>query len=166
MGTGQSSAKSTSTACVAPCRRGVSLLELLAVVVLVGIFSSAIVTRMSRDILGDSGARSEARRISLGLLGAQRAAIRTGLTHGITFEGPLSSVTSWTSVQIGADSSRSIVEGPYAVPDDLSITVDRSEIWFDFEGNGTELSAQVSGPHRTWELSIAPLTSMIDCREK
>ena len=148
-----------------PRRQGVSLLELLAVVVLIGIFSTAIMTRMSRDILGDSGARSEARRISIGLLGSQRAAIRTGETYGITFAGSLTQVSSWTSMRIDSTGNRQTVDGPNSVPNDIRLSVDQNEVWFDFEGNGTALNANIEGPHRTWSLSVAPLTSMIDCQE-
>ena len=48
-------------------RRGVTLLELLVVVTLMGTLSTVVVTRYGRDIFGDLGARSEAHRLSLDL---------------------------------------------------------------------------------------------------
>lgn len=143
-----------------------SLLELLAVVTLMGIFSAAVVTRFGRDIFGDVGVRGEARKISLGLLQAQRRAIRTGDPHGLQVYGSQSNISSWSVIRVLDNGSREIVEGPIAVPSDLTIATDRSEILFDFEGNGTNsFTADLSGPNRTWKIDVTQLTGLIDCHE-
>ncbi len=147
-------------------RRGMSLLELLAVVTLLGIFSTAVVARYGRSLFGDSGVRSGARMLSLGILEAQRGAIRTGNTHAILFQGTSSAVQSWSVIQIDPQGGRTLVDGPHEIPADYSLTVNTSEILFDFEGNGLDLlSAQFQGPNRRWELQVLPMTRMIQSQE-
>ena len=147
-------------------RFGMSLLELLAVIPLMGIFSAAAVTRFGRDIFGDTGVKSEARKISLGMLSAQRGAIRTGDRHGVVFDGSLSQATQWTVVRELSGGAREIVDGPHTIADDFSVSVDSDEIMFDFEGNGTStFQCDLQGPHRSWRITILPLTRMIDSFE-
>jgi len=143
-----------------------SLLELLAVITLMGIFAASVGIRYGRDILGDTGVRSKARELTIGLNAAQRAAIRSGLPHGIRFDGSAGNVSSWSVVRFDSGGGTTLVDGPYPMNSDLELAVDRSEIVFDFEGNGTgELNAQFSGPNRKWMVSVMPLTRMIDSRE-
>lgn len=147
-------------------RGGMSLLELLAVITLMGIFAATVGMRYGRDILGDTGVRSKARELTIGLNAAQRAAIRTGLSHGIRFDGSSNDVTSWTVIRLDSDGGTSVVDGPYPMEADYELAVDRTEIVFDFQGNGTgEFNAQFTGPNRKWMVSVMPLTRMIDSRE-
>ena len=147
-------------------RRGLSLLELLAVVTLLGIFSTAVVARYGRTLFGDAGVRSGARMLSLGILEAQRCAIRTGDVHAIQFHGPSSAVESWSVVQVDSEGTRVLVDGPHEIPEDYSLSVNSSEVLFDFEGNGLELlTAQFQGPNRRWELQVLPMTRTIQSQE-
>ena len=131
-----------------------------------GIFAAAAVSRFGRDILGDTGVRSGARMISLAILAAQRDAIRTGDSHGLEFQGSAKAVTSWTMVRLEKDGARQIVDGPYVVPIDYVVSVSADEVLFDFEGNGMNgFQADFHGPHRNWQVSVAPLTQMISSQE-
>ncbi len=151
---------------VTGCRYGVSLLELLAVLTLMGIMAAAAASRFDRSILGDTGVRSGARALSLGILQAQRAAIRTGDAHGIVFYGAKSNVSSWAVVRVMGNGARELVDGPYTIPGDYRVQVDTDEILFDFEGNGeSTLLVDLIGPHRSWRISLFPLTRMIHSRE-
>ncbi|QDT11429.1 prepilin-type N-terminal cleavage/methylation domain-containing protein [Planctomycetes bacterium K23_9] len=144
------------------CRRGLSLLELLVVVTLMSIFASAAFMRFGRDVFGDTGARSESRTMSLALLQAQRAAIRSGDDHGLLTDGPASKITSWTVVQRRQDNSTVVIDGPHVIPDELSVSVSHNEMWFDFEGNGSQMfDVKLSGPHRKFQLRVEALTRMI-----
>lgn len=145
---------------------GHTLLELIAVVTLLGLFSSAAFMRIGRDIFGDTGARSQARIVSLAMLQAQRAAIRTGDSHGLILNGSTSSVSSWTIVQQLQDSSTSIVDGPHAFPEELTVSANRSDMWFDFEGNGNQrFELTFFGPNRSYQLTVQPMTRMIRSEE-
>jgi type II secretory pathway pseudopilin PulG len=143
-----------------------SLLELLAVITLIGVFSTVVMTRYGRSLLGDTGARSKARELSLGLLQAQRSAIRTGEAHGVIFTGTLTNISSWSVVRIAQNGSQTVVDGPVPMGTDFRLGVNKDSIVFDFEGNGqSELQATLAGPDRTWQVSVLPLTRMIDSRE-
>ncbi len=86
-----------------------SLMELLAVVTLMGVLASSVAMRYGREILGDTGVRSKASELSIGLNHAQRAAIRSGIPHGITFAGSLSQVQSWSVVRFDHDGTQTVV---------------------------------------------------------
>ena len=147
-------------------RGGHSLLELIAVVTLLGLFSSAAFMRIGRDIFGDTGARSQARIVSLAMLQAQRASIRTGDSHGLILNGPTSGVSSWTIVHRRQDGSSSVIDGPHAIPEELTVSANRSEMWFDFEGNGNQrFELTFFGPNRSYQLTVQPLTRMIRSEE-
>jgi len=147
-------------------RRGLSLLELLVVLTLMSVFAAAVGQRFSRAIFGDSGARSNARMLSLCILTAQRQAIRTGDTHGIEFIGSPGNVTGWTTFQRLPDGTAVTIDQTLDLPDECDISVSKMEVVFDFEGNGMTLfSATFVGPNRTWALSVEPLTRMINSRE-
>lgn len=149
-----------------PKRTGLSLLELLAVVSLMGVFTAAVASRFGRDILGDVGVRGEARRISLGMLEAKRTAIRSGETCGIEFSGPTSSITGWSVIRVLASGNREVVDGPFAIEKDFLVSADSKELLFDFEGHAqAALKAKLTGPHREWQIVVFPLTGMIDCSE-
>ncbi len=147
-------------------RSAMSLLELIAVVTLMGIISAGVAARYGRDILGDVGVRNGARKLSLGMLEAQRCAIRTGDKHGLQLYGSTGDVSSWAVFREYPDGSREIIDGPFPVPEDYKLSAGSDQILFDFEGNGTnKFEASLDGPHRNWELRVFPLTRMIDCQE-
>lgn len=148
------------------CRFAMSLMELLAVVMLMGVLASSVAMRYGREILGDTGVRSKASELSIGLNQAQRAAIRSGIPHGVTFAGNLNQVQSWSVVRFDHDGTETVVDGPYTMAQDFTLSVDSKEIVFDFEGNGTsQINAQFSGPNRSWSVSVMPLTRMIHSQE-
>ncbi|QEF98746.1 hypothetical protein Mal15_28010 [Stieleria maiorica] len=147
-------------------RCGLSLIELLVVVTLLGVFATAALMRFGRDTFGDTGARSQARLLSLAMLHAQRAAIRTGDSHGVVMQGPAAAATSWTVVRRRQDGSKVTVEGPHAVAERVRVSANASEMWFDFEGIGSQpFAAQLRGPNRSYTVHVEPWTRMIRTQE-
>lgn len=142
-----------------------SLLELLAVVGIMGVLSATVAARYGRDVLGNIGVRGQARKLSLGMVEAQRLAVRSGRLHGVQFAGSGSSA-SWTVVSVGDTGDRIVVDGPFPLSDDYKLKTSASEVLFDFEGNATKaVSIQLIGPKQTWTVDTLPLSSMIDCKK-
>ena len=122
--------------------------------------------RFGRDIFGDTGARSVARVLSLSMLHAQRAAIRTGDFHAVRLQAANGKVANWVVIQKAANGSEQIIDGPFTIAQNITVKANADEIWFDFEGNGNDrFSATILGPNRTYALSVEPLTRMIRTQE-
>ncbi|MEL6108653.1 MAG: prepilin-type N-terminal cleavage/methylation domain-containing protein [Planctomycetota bacterium] len=143
-------------------RRGLSLLELLVVVTLIGVLSSVVLIRYGRDIFGDAGAKSETQILSQGIRHAQRAAIRTGDRHGLIVQGTASDATGWSIVRELSDGSRTLIDGPHLLTEEVTVSASTNEMWFDFEGSGSSFfSARLSGPNRVFEVKVEPFSRMI-----
>lgn len=147
-------------------RAGLSLIELLAVITLLGVFASAALMRFGRDTFADTGARSEARVLSLSLLHAQRAAIRSGNPHAVVFHGSTLAASGWSIVEKPSSGGSIVIEGPHPTPDGLTISTSSPDIWFDFEGVGVQpFTATLRGKNRAFQVDVEPLTRMISTRE-
>ncbi|HBE72082.1 MAG TPA: hypothetical protein DDW52_28425 [Planctomycetaceae bacterium] len=143
-----------------------SLLELLAVVGIMGVLSATVAARYGRDVLGNIGVRGQARKLSLGLVEAQRLAVRSGRLHGVQFAGSLGDASSWSVVAVGDTGDRTVVDGPFLLSDDYQLTTNASEILFDFEGNATKaVSISLVGPNQTWTVDTLTLSGLIDCKK-
>lgn len=154
-----------------PQRRGVTLLELLVVVTLVGILSSAVVGRYGRAVFGDFGARSEAHQLWLDMQLARREAIRTGTPHTVLLEGPASGPWTGYRIVVGttarARSGRGTTLGePRVFPQEMSATGDSPTVEFNFEGQADRaVTLQLSGPHRGWRVQVTPLIGSVTVTE-
>jgi prepilin-type N-terminal cleavage/methylation domain-containing protein len=146
-------------------RRGVTLLELLVVVTLMGILSSVVVSRYGRDIFGDFGARSEAQQLWLDLEAGRRMAIRSGKEHSIVFSGPVNG--SWTGYDIVEGTSAeartgkgtSVSGDPRVFPKELVVDGGVKAVSFSFEGHASEAAQwRLTGPNRSWQVRLVPLS--------
>lgn len=152
-------------------RRGVTLLELLVVVTLTGILSTAVIGRYGRAVFGDFGARTEAHQLWIDLQLARREAIRTGEPHTLLLTGPASG--PWTGYEIvtgTAEDARagrgtSITE-PRTFPAEMSAEGDSATIEFDFEGHASRaVTLLLRGPHRRWKVQVLPLVGAVSVTE-
>ena len=139
-------------------RGGFSLMELLAVSALIAIVAAAGIARYGGGTLGSLGARTDARRIALDLLQAQRRTIATGDNHLIRFTPAAASPTSYTILQrsgggtVTVEATREIASG---------VTVTASHVDCEYTFDGTALAAYsitVVGGGRTWQISVVPAT--------
>jgi prepilin-type N-terminal cleavage/methylation domain-containing protein len=152
-------------------RRGVTLLELLVVVTLTGILSTAVVGRYGRAIFGDFGARTEAHQLWLDMQLARREAIRTGQPHTILMNG--SARGPWSGYQIVAGSAAearsgrgSTIGDPRTFPEELSASGDSATVEFNFEGQADRaVTLQLAGPHRSWRVQVLPLIGSVTVTE-
>lgn len=143
--------------------RGVTLLELVAVVVLLGIIAVVATARLGRDSLGNLGAQAEARRVALDLRRARRLSISTGDNHYLAFDtssgGLVASYELRRRLEGGGDEA---VEDPYQFPADVVVAVTSSEAEFAFEGSAlAACQVSLAGPHETWVVGVVPVTGLV-----
>jgi prepilin-type N-terminal cleavage/methylation domain-containing protein len=139
-------------------RRGVTLLELLVVVVLIGIFSTTVAMRFGRSIFGEFGAHATARELSLALLTCQRAAISTGDDHYVEFLYSGGDITQYRIMR-DVGGTPTLVDGPKALPSEVTVTSSASTLHYNFQGSA--LSAYwivLTGNSRVWRIDVVPIT--------
>lgn len=146
-------------------RRGVTLLELLVVVTLMGTLSTVVVTRYGRDIFGDMGARIEAHHLWLDLQHAKSIAVRNGTPAAVVFAQASGKLTGYRLVE-GPVGKQSIVGNPSVFSSDIQVTATSPTVQFTFEGHATNAcQINVKGPNRSWVLSIVPLSGSVRISE-
>jgi prepilin-type N-terminal cleavage/methylation domain-containing protein len=142
-------------------RRGVTLLELLVVVTLIGIFASTVAMRYGRSIFAEFGSQGTARQLSLALLASQRASIKTGDDHYVEF---LASGGRITSYRIMRDTGGvlTLVDGPTTLSTDVTVTVSNTTMRYNFEG-GAQGSYWINivGQARTWRVDVVPINGAV-----
>lgn len=144
-------------------RRGVTLLELLVVVMLMGIFAVLVTMRFGRAMLSEFGSQSESRKVSLALLQAQRSSITAGDNHYLSFDG-----TTATSYQLmrRTGSGDVLVDGPHVFSTDVTVTVSHTVMEFNFEGQAlAAYTVTILGVNRTWQASVVPITGAVSVVE-
>ncbi|MDX1962084.1 MAG: GspH/FimT family protein [Pirellulales bacterium] len=151
-------------------RRGVTLVELLAVVVLLGIFGSLAMMRYGRAILGDFGAGADATKLANGLNYAKRTAIMSGNPHALQFipsaDGSVA-VGGFQLVQLD-DSLRQIavVDGPFYFAPEVAVTSVLTQITFNFEGQSLQAaSVTLAGPDISYQVTVQPINGGISTRK-
>ncbi len=144
-------------------RRGVTLLELLAVITVVGVLAAVGMSRLGRSVLGDFGSQGQARLLSVALLHAQRAAIKTGDNHFVLFNAAAASSYQIMRRLNGVDT---LVDGPHALSGDVTIAVSHTVMEFTFEGQALDAySINLSGDHRVWLLTVIPINGAVLVQE-
>lgn len=142
-------------------RQAITLLELLIVVTLIGIFASTVAMRFGRSLFAEFGCQTAARELSLALLTSQRAAIKTGDDHFVEF---LSSGGKITSYRIMRDVSGTptLVDGPKAISSDVTVTASHSTMRYSFDGSALlNYWIGIAGQNRAWRVDVIPITGSI-----
>jgi prepilin-type N-terminal cleavage/methylation domain-containing protein len=146
----------------APPRQAVTLLELIAVVVLLGIFAATVGMRFGRTLFAEFGSRAAARELSLALLSCQRAAIVTGDDHYLEF---LSSGGVINQYRIMRDISGTptLVDGPKPLSPDVTISTSHGTLRFNFEGSAlANYQVDVTGNEQVWQVNVIPITGTVN----
>ena len=144
-------------------RRGVTLLDLLAVVTLIAIVAAVAMMRYGRSVMGDFGSQAQARIVSVALLHAQRASITTGDNHYLQFDAVNATTYSLFRRTGGGDT---LVDGPYDLSDDVAINVSDTVMEFNFEGQALgPYVVTFVGDNRTWQLDVIPINGSIQVAE-
>ena len=147
-----------------PKRRGVTLLELLVVITLMGILSSVVITRFGRTLLGNFGSQADARRISLDLLQANRRSITTGDNHFLQFSALSGKGMTYDLIRRAAGGDE--LFDSRTLSEDVTVTVSATVMEFNFEGQA--LGAYVvdlQGDNRSWQLAVIPISGAVRVTE-
>ncbi len=149
-----------------PARRprgAYTLLELLAVVIVLGLIAAAAVGSFRPETFGDLGAHTDARRLALDVIQTRRRAIATGENHllALQFSGP--DVVGYTVERRLGGGGTEAVDSFRRFSD--RVTVGISPVAgpeFDFEGAALASSTiTITGPHRTWQVTITQATGAV-----
>ncbi len=143
-------------------RRGMSLLELTAVVTLMGIFAVVAIARLGPTIFGDVGSQTDARRVGLALLQAKRRAITSGNNHGVVFQNDASGKLTYNVVSIDSFGATTVVDGPYSFSQNVTATPSQNTMTFTFEGQAlAPYTVNLVGPHKSWRISVVPISGAL-----
>jgi type II secretory pathway pseudopilin PulG len=141
-------------------RGGVSLLELLLVVTMMGIFAAVAFARLGPAAGSNFSARAEARRLALDLMHAQRRAISTGQNHFLQMTSSGGGITGYTVRQRVGAGSQTIETRQFAAP--LSVTSSHTDLEFTFDGSSlAAYQVTLNGPDHTWQATVVPITGAV-----
>ena len=138
------------------------MLELLVVVTMIGVFSTIAAMRFGPTIFGNVGSNTDARRISLTLLQAQRSAIRTGDNHYVQFKTRGGGEV--VSYQLMRRDGGSVVAagGEIELYRSVISSVSHTAMEFTFEGQAlADYTIQLTGSDRDWRLAVVPVNGAI-----
>ncbi len=139
---------------------GFSLLELIAVVTLMGVLSVVAIARLGPSLLGDVAAHSDARRLALDLIQLRRRAIATGDNHYLLFTGTKGGFTGYRLYRASGGSVE--IDSPRVFPAQLNVTPNSVRLEFNFEGQAlAAYQVTFTGPVRSRRVDVAPLTGAV-----
>ena len=148
-----------------PSRRAMSFLELIAVVAIIALLTTAAITRYGHDALGNGSAEGFARKLALSMVHARRATISTGDNHYLQLTNSGGSITDYSLIR-RASGGDTQVDETRAVPADITVVSAATTLEFDFDGSALgSYWVTVVGPDRTWVVSTVMLTGTVQVAE-
>ncbi len=143
-------------------RQAVTLLELIAVVAILGIFAVVAISRIGPGTLYNFGARADARRLAVDLLQARRGSIATGENHYLAFTVVGGEATGYALFRRKAGGDVA-VDTPHEFPGNVVVTTSHADAEFTFEGAAlAAYQIELTGPEQTWQVDVVPVTGAID----
>ena len=150
-------------------RGGVTLLELVAVVTLIGVFAAVAVSR-SDGHFGDAAAKRTADEFAALMHAARTRAVLTGETTGLHFDRSAGTghVTRATLSGWDAADARTPLGEVVEVPSGVTVTSTVQHARWDWEGAAADSGTSVMflGPHRSWRIWSPPVTGAIRLSEQ
>ena len=145
-------------------RRGVSLLELVLVTVLLGIFAAAAVSR-SGGAFGDVASRTRADRYAALAHAARRRAILDGRDHGVWFEKVGGKIVR-VELSRWEGAARTPLGEALDIPPAVAATSAASQLRYTFEGApaGAGVLVEFRGPRQAWEVWQSGQTALLRTR--
>lgn len=142
-------------------RGAFSLLELLAVVTILGVLVAAGFATMTTDAVANHSAGVAARQLALDLEQARRQAIATGSNHFLQFTLSGANITGYTLRRSNGAGSTA-VDTYRAIPAQVTVTMSPSGSTspvMNFEGQAaSSYTVTLAGPKRTWQVIVTAVT--------
>jgi hypothetical protein len=136
-----------------------SLLELVAVVVIIGLLGATAATRYGSSTVSDVGAQGFAQRLALDCAQARRRAIATGDNHLLEFSFAGGNATHYALYRRQGGST-TLVDEAHVVPGGVSVTTGgATELEFTFVGEAlASYSIAVAAPDRSYTVIVPQVT--------
>jgi len=136
-----------------------TLLELIAVVFIVGIVSLMAATRYSNTTVADIGAQGFARRVALDCAQARRRAIATGDNHLLRFTLSGGNATQY-AVYRKISGTPTLVDDVHAVPANVTVTTGGvTDVEFQFTGEAlSSYTVNVTSADRNRTITVLQAT--------
>jgi hypothetical protein len=136
-----------------------SLLELAAVALMVGLLGVMAATRYGTATVSDIGAQGFARQVALDCSHARRLAIATGDNHLLRFTFSGSNATQYALYRRQGGST-TVVDQVNTVPAGVTVTTGgASDLEFTFLGEAlAAYTITVQAPDRTWTVTVPQVT--------
>jgi prepilin-type N-terminal cleavage/methylation domain-containing protein len=134
-------------------RRGVTLLELIAVVTLLGIVVTVSIASYKPGTMGNMGAKADARHLALDMMQARRRAISTGDNHFISF-ATSGSTTKYAVYRRPSSGSPVQIGDWYTFQQNVTVTSNPVSPEFTFEGLAlANYTVDVRGPNNWFSVT-------------
>ena len=142
-------------------RRAFSLIELLAVLFIIGLLSSVAFLRFGTTSYQSTTAAGFTRTLMLDLRQARARTVSSGDNHYLLFTRSSGVVSTYTLYR-DTGSGDVVIDRVVAVPDGIVVTTATDQWEFDFDGSlntgtGTD-TIVVTGTHYTWTISVCRAT--------
>ncbi|MCC7085331.1 MAG: type II secretion system protein [Pirellulales bacterium] len=140
-------------------RRAMTLFELIAVVMIIGLVSVMAATRFSNTTLADIGAQGFSRRVALDCSQARRRAIATGDNHLLRFTFSGGNATQYALYR-KVSGVATLVDDIHAVPENVTVTTGGvTDVEFQFTGEAlASYTITVTAPDRNRTVTIPQVT--------
>lgn len=145
-----------------PARRGFTLLEMLAVIALLGMLAVTAAGVFRPETVGDVDGRVTAQRIAWDLHQARRRAIALGDNHALVCTIAGGHVVNYSVQRRAADSSLTAVDTLRTIPIFVTVTASSPSCEFNFEGAALAgYTFTVTTSHRSWTVTVAQATGSV-----
>jgi prepilin-type N-terminal cleavage/methylation domain-containing protein len=142
-------------------RRAFSLIELAAVVVIVGLVAAAGLMKWGSSTVQNVSGEGFARKLALDLIQARRRTIATGDNHYLLLAPSAANVTSYTMYRRAAGGD-AVVEQGRSIPSGVTASSSHTTLEFDFDGAAlAAYSVSVVAPNRTWTVTTVMATGAV-----
>lgn len=141
--------------------QGFSLVELVAVVAIVGMLAAAGISRFGYSTVDNLSGEGFARKLALDLVQARRRTIATGDNHYLQLFPSAANFTSYVMYR-RASGGDVVVEQSRSRPHGVTASSSHAMLEFDFDGAAlATYSVSVVGPNRTWTVSTVMATGTV-----